>query len=225
MKSYAEKENIEQDVLELIRYYVGKMFVSYTNVKNYSGLYKDDLESDVCYYIFKTSKDGETFLDKMSKITSLKHLRAFVKKCVMFQMNNKIRDIERKPIMLRLDYKMSEYDDAFESCDNSKDNFEVIADPNVNTERTALIQTAISSVKVEVYDNYLYEYEPGKYKTLDTEDLIWMITRKKSFSAMVESVINKETHKPMSKERLVQVINKEKAKLIKELNKNIEYGG
>lgn len=225
MKSYAEKENIEQEVLELIRYYIGKVFITYGGIKNYSGLYKDDIESDVCYYIFKTSEKGETFLDKMSKITTLKHLRAFIRTCVVNQVNRKIKYIKSKPIMVSLDYKMSNKDD-FElslSCDNTKDNFNVIPDPNADTERSALIQTALNSISITTYDRYLYEYEKGKFKTLDSEDLIWMITRKKYIASMVNSVIDKNTGEPIDRTMLNHIAKAEKNKLIKELENNIDF--
>ena len=225
MKSYAEKENIEQEVLELIRYYIGKIFVSYGNLRSYSGIYKDDIESDVCFYIFKTNKKGETFLDKMSKIKDLKHLKAFVKRCVINQVNSKIREVESKPIFVRLDYKMAQegLDQNFSSCDNSVDNFNVIADPEKDTEREALIYTAINSVSIDTYEAYLYEYEEGKYKVLDSADIIWMITRKKSATPMCESVISVRTKKPIKDATLQIIFLKEREKLIKALESHIDF--
>ena len=220
MKSYAEREDIEQIVLNLIRYYIGKMFNTYGNLK-YKGIQKDDIESDVCFYIFKTNKKGETFLDRMSEIKTLKHLRAFVKRCVINQLNARIRDVDNGPVFVELDYKItSDFSVDFDS--NDFDNYRVISDPNANTERSALISTAINSIKIDTYNSYLYEYEKGKFKVLDTEDLFWMIEHKKSVTVMAEAVISKKTGRCVQKATLQNLILGERVKLMKALENNLD---
>ena len=225
MKSYAEKENIEQYVLELIKHYITKVFYTYGRLK-YMGIYKDDIESDVAFYIFKTNQNGETFLDKMSKIKTLKHLRAFVKRSVVNQVNSKIREQKSKPIFVRLDYRITEDFDENDSSSNAIDNYDKIemADINSNTEIEALINTAISSIKNKKYQTYRYEYELGKYKVLDSSDLIWMIVSGKSISAMTESIISVNTGKAIKKAILLKLVLAVREELIESLNSCVDIG-
>jgi len=222
MKSYAEKENIEQEVLDLIRHYISKVFSTYGNLK-YKGIDRDDIESDVCFYIFKVNSKGETFLDKMSKIKTIKHLRAFVKRSVINKVNEKIRELESKPIFVELDYKMTKYYDAnFEQCSGAEDNYNAIEDTNRNTEYEALLSAALNSIKIDKYPTYKFEYEPGKYKVLETTDLLWMIVHKKSVIAMTESVISKNTGTSIKRAILQKLILQERTKLMYALESNID---
>lgn len=141
MKNFSEDPQIEVKTLDLVQYYVRKYFGRSAMLKAH-GFSVDDLESDVCWYVFKTSKKGETFLNKMEKIKTLKHHRAFVKRAVINMVMSREREFSKKPIVKSLDYILDDTDDAFE---------EIVADPRQDTERKAILNVALSKIKKKYF--------------------------------------------------------------------------
>lgn len=154
MENFAECSDIEQRVLNLIRYYTRKFYSLNVSLRAH-GVTMADIESDVCYYIYKTNKKGETFIDKMRKIKTEKHLRAFVKLSVNNMIGTYGRSIKNKPIAMSLDYLEE---------DQSTEFVDLVVDSGVNVETEALFKIAINAIPNKRYKDLYFVVDGEKHR-------------------------------------------------------------
>lgn len=216
MENYAEVPQIEEKTLELIRYYIRKYFNQYSILRQH-GIIQDDIESDVCLYMFKTNKKGASFLDKMSEIKTEVHYRAFVKLSVTNTLRTKAREVKNKPILYSLNYtgvEVKDYTD--EGLGESL--IDKVADTRIDVENEALLDVALSAIENRKYKDLVFYINEKETKDLEVEDLVRWVLSGRTKKALAESVYNKSTKKFMTVKEATNILNKVLEELRKELS-------
>lgn len=223
MESYADIPRIEEKTLVEIRKYIRKLFGGFPVLKAHN-IIQDDIESDVCYYMYKDKKKKdengniyyETFTDSMRKIKTEKHYRAFIKNCVMNTLLTKAREVEKKPIFASLDYTGENIKSYTDECLGESLESR-IPDPSAFVEPKIMISIAMSSIEDMRYPEYVFHIDENNTKVLEARDIMeWIITGRQ-LSALAKSITIKGTDENIKVKELDKEVNIITKKLRKEL--------
>lgn len=220
MESYADDPLIEEKTLKLIEGYVKKYYYSFKTLIAH-GIPQEDVISDTCLYMYKTNKNGEDFLDKMSKIKTEKHYRAFIKRSVMNTFYTLKRKWEKEPIVASLDYTGESLKDYTDEC-LGESLIDRIPDPNAFVEDKVMESIALNAINNEEYDDLVFYLDENNIKPLETKDIVAWIVGGRTIKALTESVYRKSTKEQVEQKYLKNEVERITNELRKELEKVYE---
>ena len=216
MENYAEDPEIMGKTLDLIYDYVKRFYYNFATLQAH-GIQQDDIVSDVCYYMYKVNKKGESFLDKMSKIKTEKHHKAFVKRSVMNTLLTKTRECSTKPIVASLDYTGESLKDYTDEC-LGESLMDRIPDPNAFVEEKVMESIAVNSIENKKYKNLVFYLDERHTKILETKDIVSWLIYGRTIKALSESIYDKENNKQVD----IKYLKDEVKKITKQLGKELK---